>query len=102
MSLSANHGQLERGKPIFKSIMTLIFTLFIISSAFAATYYEIEVAHDDELFIINDEKYRAKTYCFGWDEGDMVTFLEGSEYGACVSAVLYNQNRRETCEVWCE
>lgn len=66
------------------------------------TQYEIEVAHNDEFFIINGEKYEAKTYCLGWDIGEYVIFLEGSEYGACASAKLYNTYRDETCEVWCE
>jgi hypothetical protein len=64
--------------------------------------YLIEVAHNDELFIINGEKYEAQTYCLGWDEGDEVIFVEGSAFGACASAKLYNMNRRESCDVWCE
>jgi len=64
--------------------------------------YPIEVAHNDELFIINDEKYEAKTYCLGWEQGDRVIFLEGSAFGACASAKLLNLNRNEVCEVWCE
>ncbi len=64
--------------------------------------YLIEVAHNDEFFIINGEKYEAQTYCLGWDEGDEVIFLEGSAFGACASAKLYNLNRKESCDVWCE
>jgi hypothetical protein len=64
--------------------------------------YPIEVAHNDELFIINGEKYEAKTYCLGWDQGERVVFLEGSAFGACASAKLLNVNRNEVCEVWCE
>lgn len=64
--------------------------------------YLIEVAHNDELFIINGEKYEAKTYCLGWDEGDEVIFLEGSALGVCVSAKFLNVDRKEVCEVWCE
>ena len=64
--------------------------------------YVIEFAHNDELFIINGEKYEAKTYCLGWDEGDKVIFLEGSAFGVCVSAKLYNLNRSDECRVWCE
>jgi hypothetical protein len=64
--------------------------------------YPIEVAHNDELFIINGEKYEAKTYCLGWDEGEEVMFLEGSAFGACASAKLLNLNRKKVCEVWCE
>src|SRR5690606_15287698 len=64
--------------------------------------YEIEVAHDDELFIINGEKFEAQTYCLGWEEGDEVLFLEGSPFGACASAELLNLRTREKCDVWCE
>lgn len=64
--------------------------------------YPIEVAHNDELFIINGEKYEAKTYCLGWEEGEHVLFIEGSAFGACASAELLNIERAEVCEVWCE
>ena len=56
--------------------------LVVATSVSAATEYEIEVSHKDELFIINGEKYEAKTYCFNMEEGDRVIFLEGSPYGA--------------------
>jgi len=77
-------------------------TCILLSSLMAADSYEIEVAHNDELFIINGEKFEAKTYCLGWDSGEYVIFLDGSPYGACASATLYNINRKEKCEVWCE
>lgn len=64
--------------------------------------YEIEVAHNDELLIINGEKYEAQTYCLGWEEGDYVIFLEGSAFGACASAELYNLRTEEKCNVWCD
>ncbi len=64
--------------------------------------YLIEMSHDDELFIINGEKYEAQTYCLGWNEGEEVLFIEGSSLGACATAKLYNVNRRESCDVWCE
>lgn len=64
--------------------------------------YEIEVAYDDELFIINGQKFEAQTYCLGWEEGDEVIFLDGDPYGACASATLLNLRTREICEVWCE
>ena len=64
--------------------------------------YPIEVAHNDELFVINGEKYKAKTYCLGWEEGEAISFLEGSAFGACVSAKLLNLDREDVCEVWCE
>lgn len=64
--------------------------------------YTIETSHNDELFIINGEKFEAKTYCFNMEEDDEVMFLEGSPYGACASATLLNLRTREKCEVWCE
>lgn len=64
--------------------------------------YLIQYAHNDELFIINDEKFEATTYCLGWEQGESVIFIEGSASGICVSAELFNQNRKESCSVWCE
>ena len=68
----------------------------------AAKQYEIEVAHNDELFIINDERFEAKLYCFGWYKGDKIIFLDGNPNGVCTSATLYNITRDKSCEVWCE
>lgn len=81
----------------------LLLPLLLISTIiFAATTYRIEVSHNDELFIINGEKFEAKTYCFNMEEGDKVIFLKGSPYGACTSATLLNTRTKKTCEVWCE
>jgi hypothetical protein len=66
------------------------------------TSYQIEVAHNDELFVINGEKFEAQTYCLGWEEGDDVLFLDGSPFGACASAKLFNLRTREECSLWCE
>lgn len=71
------------------------------SSLRAAEEYEIEAAVNDEKFIIDGEKYEAKTYCMGWDEGDTIIFIDGTP-GVCVDATLYNKTRREKCDVWCE
>jgi len=71
-------------------------------SIYAATTYEIEAAVNDEKFIINGELFEAKTYCLGWGEGQRVIFIDGSPLGACASATLYNLDREEKCEVWCE
>jgi hypothetical protein len=68
----------------------------------ADTEYEIEVSHDDELFIINGERFEARIYCFDMKEGDKVTFLKGSPYGACASAELLNLRTNKICKVWCE
>lgn len=64
--------------------------------------YEIEVSHNDELFIINGEKFEAKTYCFNMEEGDEVIFIEGSTLGACASATVVNLRTKDKCELWCE
>lgn len=64
--------------------------------------YPIEMAYNDEKFIINGEMFEAKSYCMGWDVGDGIIFLAGSAYGACASAELYNVARSEECSVWCE
>jgi hypothetical protein len=84
-----------------RSIATAILLSFA-ATVSGATQYEIEVSHDDELFIINGEKFEAKTYCFNMLEGDKVIFLEGSPYGACASAELLNMRTKDVCEVWCE
>ena len=85
-----------------KKILCISGLLSFLSTVYAVQSYEIEVSHNDELFIINDEKYEAKTYCFNMEEDDKVVFLEGSPYGACVSAKLLNLRTKKTCEVWCE
>jgi hypothetical protein len=72
------------------------------SRASSRDTYEIEVAHNDEFFVINGEKFEAQTYCLGWEEGDEVIFLDGSPYGACASATLLNLRTEEKCDVWCE
>jgi hypothetical protein len=68
----------------------------------ALTTFEIETSNNDDVFIINGEKFEAKTYCFNMEEGDQVIFLEGSPYGACASASLLNLRTKQKCEVWCE
>lgn len=82
---------------------TLVF-IFTMSSAevYAASTYELEASVNDETFIINGEKFKAKTYCFNMWKGDRVMFVEGSPYGACSSAMLLNMRTKNTCEVWCE
>jgi hypothetical protein len=64
--------------------------------------YEIQVSHNDELFIINGEKFVAKTYCFNMQKGDKVIFISGRPSGACVSAELLNLRTDRVCRVWCE
>lgn len=80
----------------------LAIKVLFVTNATALTSYPIEVSYDDELFIINGEKYEAQTYCFNMKEGDRIVFLEGSAFGACVSEKLLNVRTKQICRVWCE
>ncbi|MGL4518667.1 MAG: hypothetical protein ACRCUJ_02910 [Phocaeicola sp.] len=71
-------------------------------SAVAADQYVVEIEHNDEMFIINGERYEARTYCMSLEEDDSVIFLEGSPYGNCSTATVYDVNSRNTCDLWCE
>ncbi len=64
--------------------------------------YAIDASYNDELFIINGEKFEAKTYCFNMEEGDEVLFIEGNPLGACAAATVINLRTRHKCELWCE
>lgn len=64
--------------------------------------YAIEKSINDEKFIINGELFEAKTYCFGFYEGDSIKFIEGSAQGACISAKILHLRSRSTCALWCE
>lgn len=84
-----------------KNWICTVVLLSIAGTVSAATEYEIEVSHNDELFIINGEKFEAQTYCFNMEEGDKVIFLEGSPYGACATAEILNLRTKKICKVWC-
>jgi hypothetical protein len=64
--------------------------------------YEIMAAANDETFVINGQVFKAKTYCFGFDKGDRVLFVQGSASGACSSAEFVRVRDGKTCRVWCE
>lgn len=64
--------------------------------------YEIEAAAKDEVFVINGEVFKAKTWCNFWEQGDSVLFIKGKPNGMCMDAELFNLRRKERCEVWCE
>ena len=77
-------------------------SVIFFNHSYSATEYEVEVSHNDEMFIINGEKYEAKTYCFNLYEGDKVIFLSGSPLGACASAEILNVKTKKKCRLWCE
>ena len=64
--------------------------------------YLIQSSGNDETFVINGEVFKAKTYCFNFDQGDRVVFVTGSPVGACASAQLLNIRTGQTCNVWCQ
>jgi hypothetical protein len=67
-----------------------------------ADVHETEVSQNDATFIGDREKYEAKTNCFNMEDGIPLTYVEGSAFGACLSAVIVNQRTDQQCEVWCE
>jgi|SRR5215813_4071595 len=71
------------------------------TSSFDETYV-IQASAKDEWFVINNNKYQAKTYCFGFNKGNRVKFIQGSPYGACATAIILNLQNDTTCDVWCE
>lgn len=88
-----------------KKIIFALLGIVFATNSWAYMQYEIEVAHNDELFIINGEKFSAQTYCFasdGFDRGDFVVFLDGDPFGACDTATIANPLTGETCDLWCE
>ena len=67
--------------------------------------YEIdEEVEQYNLFQIDGRYFEAKTLCLGWYEGQRIIFDDGrapsSSY--CISATLYNLDKKETCDVWCK
>jgi hypothetical protein len=64
--------------------------------------YVVQAAANDETFVINDEIFEAKTYCFNFEKGDRVIFVSGSPNGGCSSAQLLNLRTEKVCSVWCE
>ena len=82
-------------------IIVLLF-IFWTNASLANDVHEIQASHNDEVFIINNEKFSAKTYCFNTKQGDLVIFIDGSPKGFCVSAKFFNLNTKKTCKVWCD
>jgi hypothetical protein len=71
-------------------------------SASGKSSYVVQAAANDETFVINDQVFKAKTYCFNIDKGDRVIFVSGSASGACSSAKILNLRTSKVCDVWCE
>ena len=85
-----------------KTLLITLATILFSTTLYAANSHMVDKSINDEIFIINDETYEAKSYCFNVEEGDQVVFIEGSAYGACATAEFINLRTRQRCEVWCE
>lgn len=75
--------------------------MFFSTNNFADTLYTVEKTANDEIFIINGQVFKAKTFCFGVNDGDKVLFTEGNANGVCISATFVDTNTNTTCRVWC-
>lgn len=64
--------------------------------------FEIQASHNDEIFVINNAKFEAQSYCFNMEIGDKVIFVEGDASGACATAAIFNLRTNESCQVFCE
>ncbi len=104
----AGCGKTPKAKhpPRRERMKRIVLALLLVAASYTTTsavdVYEIQVSKNDEIFVINDELFKAKTYCFQMEVGDQVIFLEGSPYGACVSAEVLNLRTKKRCELWCE
>lgn len=63
--------------------------------------YTVQVSHNDEFFVINDEEFTSKTYCFDLNVGDEVIFTEEQPNGICVSTEILNMRTLKSCRLWC-
>ena len=67
LTIDITLGSTTKGRSNMKKMVRWIsvFSLLMVAFTFSeATTYEIEVSDNDELFVINGEKYEAQTYCF--------------------------------------
>ena len=85
-----------------KILLALVLVFAHCTSTSSVDVYEIQVSKDDEIFVINNELFKAQTYCFQMEVGDQVIFIEGSPLGACVSAEVLNLRTKNRCRLWCE
>ena len=83
-------------------LMALFMAAAMSTSAIAANTYEIEAINDmEDKLVINSEIFEAKTYCYGFNQGDKVVFIEGDANSVCVSAEIFNTRNKNTCRLWC-
>jgi hypothetical protein len=78
--------------------VTMVFTLF---TALHAEATMIETVEDIQYFVIDGQKFTAKTFCYEYYDGTYVTFSTGSSDGNCMEA-KFSDGSALPCEVWCE
>jgi hypothetical protein len=62
----------------------------------------VEVVDDWGRLIINGRLFvPGVPACGGWVAGERIRFVAGDINGACRTALIYNYQRRQTCEVGC-
>lgn len=83
-------------------LIALILAAAMSTSAIAASTYEIEAINNmEDKLVINSEVFEAQTYCYGFEEGDKVIFIEGDANAVCASAQIFNTRSENTCSLWC-
>lgn len=83
-------------------LIALVIAAAMSTSAIAASTYEIEAINNmEDKLVINSEVFEAQTYCYGFDEGDNVIFIEGNADAVCASAEIFNTKNKNTCRLWC-
>ena len=92
---------LKHNSLLIVSLLVFGFIFFKSHEVLGYKKHRIQHSINDEVFIIGGEKYKAKTYCFGFDKDDNVIFLKGTP-GICVSAKLIHLRSGKSCDVWCE
>lgn len=93
---------LKHIKGMKMKLIALIFATALSTSAIAASTYEVEAINNmEDKLVINSEVFEAKTYCYGFEEGDKVIFIEGDANAVCTSAKIFNTRNENTCSLWC-
>lgn len=83
-------------------LITLLIAAVMSTSAIAASTHEVEAINNiEDKLVINSELFEVQTYCFGFEEGDRVIFIEGDANGVCASAEIFNIRNKNTCRLWC-
>lgn len=75
--------------------------IFAVDNCFAINEYIVTSTHNAEHFIINENNFKAQTYCPFLKIGDRVRFLAGNP-NSCTFADVLDLNSKRICRLWCE